>query len=502
MINKTQTITPTALPQFSRDMLPVLAGLLLFYNSLIWIYHRADVTLFIVAAAAYAVFLGRHYQGFKAQASAIALIITLSLLQLLNRYSLDIQLLSAAFFILFCLTLGACYIKPEHSKKLQLPLLLALLILPLNDYLQAFFGFPLRMASAHIANETLALFHSSLYTDSDLIYLDNRYLQVDVACSGFKGLWNGLICFALLSWLYRRRINLIWLLSLLVFCYCLVAFNGIRIATLAWLDLILQKPDLAAKLHQTLGVLGFTLSCLIAWLSMLLPQPRLTWPTDLRHHLPLIKLGNFRSPLRLFPLLSPVNKLAILLLFIALVNASAPDTSSNPRDILASPELSLPDNWAVTSEALNRQETVFFGNKPATVTKYRLRHPAFNGSFILVTSSLWKAQHNPKQCLQAQGYQITQEQTQFVTEAKRVKLLRLTRAGQNYSAIFWWQNADEQTEDYGKRIFDSIRHPHRPWTMVSILVQDTLSHNNIELINSLLSSQINRNFEKKHEYQS
>jgi len=492
-----------------RNALPFLAGLALFSDSIYWGLHNVSLPLLLILGTAYVVFIYWKFSGFRYHGSALLWLIVICLLHLVNHYTVNIHVASLSLLIFFYYALAAFFIDSSEWQKLQLPLLLALLLLPLFGYLEIYIGFPLRLMSTHIASDILSSFEFPIYSDSDLLYLDNQYMQVDVDCSGIKGLRSGIIFFTVLSWIYRRRLNLQWSVSLALFIAGLVTFNAMRITGMAWVEFIQSNKELAQAIHQSLGLSTFVLACLFGWALILLPQ--WDWQTRVRRYFPQLPLGPVMSNRLLYsasakmrrtlPALNFVNKdvlslfLLLLAVFIILPNPSNEAESTSP----AAPSLTFPTTWTVAPTSLNTQEQLFFTGKQASAIKLLLQSDELQGSLILVTSADWKTQHNPLHCLQAQGFGVLRQQSTKIVNDKRVRLLNLSWNNQEYSAVYWWQNSQLHTEDYGRRVFASITQPHQIWTMVSVVVKNKITNNQLSNLIDIIEPQIERYYRSAHE---
>ena len=490
-----------------RVMMPMLLGVAIFFNTIQWSWQNNSLFTLI----AWVLLLARHLffysHTFQARKFPLILLTITCLLHLANRQSLDIHVISICLLILYYFALSACYLSADDWRKLQLPTLLILLLTPLFEYLQLYAGFPLRLLSARIAGDLLESFHLPILSVSDMLYLENRYMQVDFNCSGFNGLWAGLIFFVLLSWIYRRRVNLQWWLSVLVFTASLLAFNAIRISSIVWIDLIQKHHQLAASLHQSIGIVCFIIACMLGWSLIVLPQ--FQWQKTLAmyfnrfspstlsnavHKYHSAWLQQFQAS-TVFKAVNTttkikVNTLSSTLILISILCA-LPQSAANPSGTSPkAPTLQLPDNWSPAISLLNQQESLFFSDKKASINKQSFTLGESQASLIIVTSHYWKTQHNPKHCLQAQGYTLNEEKTVRIGNTTRIRKLDLVREQQGFTSVFWWQNANRQTEDYGQRVFTGIIHPNEPWTMVSILVKGSLTDRQIADLVAVIRPQL------------
>ncbi len=103
----------------------------------------------------------------------------------------------------------------------------------------------------------------SVGIDTILVF-ENGISQVDLPCSGVQSLWTGGLFLLAATWIERQRINLRWLLVLLVFTAALLAANLARVGVLVAVGEVSGMRLLAEMLHVPLGVLGFVAACALA----------------------------------------------------------------------------------------------------------------------------------------------------------------------------------------------------------------------------------------------
>ncbi len=212
---------------------------------------------------------------------------------LLNERYIGIQVFSAAFCIVAMYGVWGFYTDIAKWHQGAVPVILLVLLLPFGDYLDVYFGFPLRMFSAQTASDMLAGLGFSTVSRDTLIVLENRFANVDLSCSGIKGLWAGLEFFMLLSWLETKSITVHWLWRLLCFSSVLIAMNIFRVALLVLLGLGFDQMAFADLVHRSLGILGFAFACLVGW-GLLLTAPATNLPTADIDNIPTSNKSRYR----------------------------------------------------------------------------------------------------------------------------------------------------------------------------------------------------------------
>lgn len=381
---------------------------------------------------------------------------------LLNEYWLGFHSLSLALMLLFGLGLMRSFISAQQWRKLLLPTLLMVLVLPFDHYLDIYLGFPLRLFSANAAETLLREVGIAVVGSDTILAIDNKAALVDLDCSGVKSLWIGMIFFLLLTWVERLRLSLGWLLCGLAFFTMLVAANIIRITILVLLELHWQMPQLANAMHQFLGLFGFALAAVITWglIRLLLkhqsasPQPQeQTWSG------------------------SPSQGLVITVLLAIAVLLYQPLQEFPELAQQQRPQLSgIIDAKLIT---LSDQEKNFYGKQDSQAWKYAFsvehRGNTYKGSLVLVLSSSWRNHHLPENCYLSQGFNITAKSHLQTGPDALIKALQIT-APQNLNhsleplqAYYWFQSSRQLTADFTHRAIQGLINPQQPWLLVSIL---------------------------------
>ena len=416
--------------------------------------------------------------------------ITASVLYLLNESNVGFHTLSAALFIVYLYGLAGHFLSKLLWRSLLIPMLLLILVLPFEHYLDIYLGFPLRLLSAQWAGSVLQIAQLPMLTVESILMIDNKAAIVDLDCSGINSLWIGMIFYLLLTWIERYVMNRRWVVIGLVLAGLLVLSNVFRIVILVLLDLVFELPELAKMIHQSLGLLGFIISCLIVWwlLQKLAVKKENIGKVALNADKP--NELNKRTPDKNTVKKEAVSAsviIAIIMVFIALyqpqqLTASTVSPSSH--------SFSMSDNYALKKINLNPQEKTFFLSNKAEAQKYNVELTLKNGknvtaSMVFVWSRAWKTHHVPENCYLSQGYSISNKGLWFIkpehplqTESNHIRYLALDKpntAGNkqvdtsHQTGAYWFQSYEKSTPDYSSRVLDNFLHPNREWVMVSIL---------------------------------
>jgi exosortase O len=108
--------------------------------------------------------------------------------------------------------------------------------------------------------------------------------------------------------------------------------------------------------------------------------------------------------------------------------------------------------------------------------RWRFHWRGHPGSMLFVTSTSWRAQHQPERCFQVYGLTIEQSYTHLVSPDFPVRLLSLSNGNDNVrlSAAYWLQTSDQTTDDYATRIWADLRPRQQCWILVTILFDETV----------------------------
>ncbi|MBU6954652.1 exosortase O [Hahella sp. HN01] len=402
-----------------------------------------------------------HGLAFQWRMLPFALLTTSCFAYLLNEYVTGIHIFSATLMTTASYGLLGLYVAPSLWRSALIPCALLIFALPFEGYLDIYLGFPLRLLCADLAGDLLSALGVPPMSNESIILIENKAAVVDLACSGLKGIWAGMIFFLLLTWLERKALSWRWLAVLMLFLSALIFFNALRITALVYTDLALDAPQVADHIHTALGALGFVLSCALAWLALTLAPSR---PQADQNNAP-SSFSRFSGSASTEPSVWRRNgELAIAALLVLALFGYTPHPKQTLAD--ASVDLPAPPQFAAQAAPLSDIEAGFFDRNAATARKYLFSWRDMQGSLILVHSRYWKAQHDPRNCYRSQGVSIDDEKTWVLPDQSEIKYLRLDQGAR--SAFYWFQSADRQTADYSSRVFSAWREPEQSWVMVSI----------------------------------
>lgn len=395
-----------------------------------------------------------------------------SLLFLLSERTLDVNTLSASLFGLATYGLLGLWMEPRSWRDGLPAALLLIGALPFGEHMHTFIGYPARIFTAAVVKEGwAALGVTSMGVDTILVF-ENGVSQVDLPCSGVKSLWTGGLFFLAATWIERRPLSLRWLLSAAVFVLLLFAANVARVAVLIGVGQVLGWPLLAQMLHVPLGVLGFVAACAAAALMLRAQPARLTSQPA---------TPNLPQPAALPFLLAGA--------FLGFSFLYAPRPQS--QVVLHAARWQLPAGLHTTPIPLKPIEVEWLTRDVAeSALRERFEWGGLSGSFMLVTSQSWRAHHRPERCFEVFGVKVDDSRTYLMNTAFPLRAVTVSdAAGRSLKAVYWFQSATRQTDDYAQRIWADVTVRPERWVLVSILFDDGQGVENPEAQTLILALQ-------------
>jgi exosortase O len=381
-----------------------------------------------------------------------------SLLYLLVERFLDVNTVSASLFVLASYGLLGLWLSP-HRWRQGLPAALLLMgTLPFGDHLQTFVGYPMRIVTAAIVRDGLALAGVHAIGIDTILVFENSVSQVDLPCSGVKSLWTGGLFLIAATWLERRPLTRRWLGTAVLFAVLLFLTNLARVAILVSVGEWFGWRLAADMLHVPLGVLGFALACAAAVALLRRQRP---------YEGQMVEGSAPRQPAWLAP------ALIVAVLAMGLVYTPRPQTGLAQT---AAP-WTFPAGLAAEPMPLTPTEHDWLARDGAeSADRWRFQWHGLSGSMILITSNTWRAHHRPERCFEVYGLTLEEPRTQLVTPYLPVRFVSLGNGDKHavLSATYWFQSADHATDDYATRIWADLKPQRDRWVLVSVLFDDVI----------------------------
>ena len=102
---------------------------------------------------------------------------------------------------------------------------------------------------------------------------------------------------------------------------------------------------------------------------------------------------------------------------------------------------------------------------------------------ILITSKTWRAHHRPERCFEVYGLSLDDSRTHLVEGQVPVRYVALGDGDHNslLSATYWFQSANQITDDYAARIWADLSPERERWVLVSVLFDEMVDPNDAEV---------------------
>lgn len=448
----------------SGNALLVGAWLALSRQTLAWLLRRlADPdarTGGILLAAALLILVIQAWPGLRLRGLAhllprarllpLALLVMGALAQAARVRLLGSHLVASIAFAAGTYGLLGLYLPPACWRRGFVAVLAVVALLPFGPHLDAFLGFPARIATADMVHKVLAAFGVWGQSVEDIIVLENGVASIDLPCSGVKGLWIGALFFLGLTWLERRALGGRWLLAGLAVFASLVTANFLRVLLLVLLGFGCRQPALAALVHLPLGVFGFLLACGVAVLMIRrLPahDPERRSRADTTR-----PLG-----LGLLPLLA-----LLILLAGGSVRGHAPARMVGPAD------LHLPPAWRIAALPLDDKAARLFAHHGAQQAgQWRFQAGAAAGTLLVVVADSFRAHHAPEICLAGAGHTIDGVRRAELGPGRPLRLIDTD--GHRATAATWFQSARTTTDSLMRRTLAELLDGEQRWALISVL---------------------------------
>ena len=398
----------------------------------------------------------------------LALALGGSILYLLAERFLDVNTLSASLFGLASYGLLGLWLEPRRWRQGIPAILLLIGVLPFGDHMQTFIGYPMRIFTASLVRDGLAAAGiGSIGVDTILIF-ENGVSQIDIPCSGVKSLWTGMLFLIAATWVEKRPLTRRWLLIAAIFAGLLFIANLARVAILVTVGEVMGWRLAAEMLHVPLGVLGFVAVCVTAvWLLRKNSGLKMN---DSKLKAASSSIINLQYSQWLYPFLI----LAITLM--ALAYTPRPQTGL----AAAAPTWNFPAELAVDPLPLKPDEYEWLTRDGAeSASRMRFEWRGLSGSMILINSRTWRGHHRPERCFEVYGLSLDDSRAHLVAPDFPVRLVSLSGGapGSNLSAAYWFQSANQTTDDFGTRIWADLAPERERWVLVSILFDDEVDPN-------------------------
>jgi hypothetical protein len=160
------------------------------------------------------------------------------------------------------------------------------------------------------------------------------------------------------------------------------------------------------------------------------------------------------------------------------------------------PALEFPTGMNIEPLPLKPDENEWLTRDGAdSADRMRFEYRGISGSMILITSQTWRAHHRPERCFEVYGLTLNDSRAHLVDPDFPLRFVSLGDAPHlnpppvgkeeevplpsggargGLSASYWFQSANQTTDDYGTRIWADLAPQRNKWVLVSILFDETV----------------------------
>jgi exosortase O len=353
-----------------------------------------------------------------------------------------------------------------------MPFGLLLTTLPFSYNFNVIFGFPLRLKIAELIQSILALVGIQTVGSETIILIENRASHIDYTCSGIQGICCSFICFFALSWIERKKLSLSWFLLLAGFIIATLTGNIIRVLLLVLLYGVYDQPALADMIHMLCGLLTFIIPSVIVYLLF----SKTSWFPERTLQVPTI---TFKK--------NPLAAYTLLFIFMAII-IFVPHAKNKVLLTAEQIEFSPKDGMVVKDIPLTSGENrLFYDYAVPSYCKKEFKSGNSTGSFFLIKSDHFKAHHNPQNCLQSNGFRVSDSRMFLFDINFPVRYLSLN--GGSSTAYFWFTSKKTITDDYSERMWNHFFNNKEIWIMASVVFDGEYTPENKDVRTVILSLQ-------------
>ena len=444
----------------SKFALTFLGGLfvVLFFSPLKWIFHSLyapEYRLHSILLIGFVVFLllkkrGQEvFNNLKIQAAPLVVFLVGLAGFITTQKFLDIDVISCFFFGLSIYGFFGFLVDFKKWKDSSAFVLLFFACLPLSYHIETFLGFPLRLISAKIAEAFFSLTSHQVHSTETILLVENKLAHIDLPCSGIKSLWSISLFSLILSIVEKYKVNAAWIMAFVCGWILVASANIFRIIMLVFIYSSDLPETMKVSLHVPIGLVGFMVACLATyWIFRQFGQK-----VD-----SVSELNTNRFSYKAFGTIATILIIAISIHQLRPANAAQKNLLKHYQE--AKDSLPLTD----------KEKDLFLRHGVIAYQKKKFDIDGIRGTAFLVLSKSWRGHHHPEQCLQGQGLPIESTKTLVIEDKLQVR--NVTIKNSEHEVAYWFQAIDDSTDDYSSRVWSGFISPDRPYTMVSLYLEN------------------------------
>lgn len=323
-------------------------------------------------------------------------------------------------------------LKSKYFNSLIWVIILCLLRMPVKEYFQIFMGVPLRLITADILEKVFHILNIDVITQSSILMFENNAMNIDYPCSGISTVYYMLIFIAIIGILKHIPFNFKLIVNVFLCLIFSVLLNIFRVYVIVLFSLDVNTISIAERIHTLFGVMNYAVIC-CTFLVL-----------------------NRKNASNV--VVKPFNNIVALILLAVLYSVFFFCKSH----FQSNTEFKIIQNQKYENLEFSNAEKSLFLKYGAEAEKYN------DGENIVVKikSDNFRALHNPEICLRNQGFKILSSKIKLIENGS----IRILKTDKGY-IYFWYTNGEKITDDYYKRVFDSIFSKNKVWTMILIYSQ-------------------------------
>ncbi len=387
------------------------------------------------------------------------IIIILSIIgYIISKLFLDIKIIQSIFFGFGTYGILGLYLNKNVWKKIFIPFILIIQTLPFGSNLDTYIGFPLRIFTTNAVENMLSGLGIENLRNQTIFVIENRAANIDISCSGMKGIWAASIVFLMLIFIENKKIDYRAIITFFILIFSLIFFNILRVSIIIYTYTVLNLPKLAEIFHRPLGIIGFVFSLIIVWLLI-----KYFMKNSITNFYEESKIAENKIKYS-----TQISVFFTLILFILIfVNFNKNKVLLTKSEDKVNIETKIELNEISLSE---NEKSLMISGKNDVSEKFSFDDSNISGSILISKTENWMGHHKPEICYTADGFEIENSKTVCASDNFFIK--EITFKNTNFKAYYWFQSKNKTTDDFSARIWSALNSENTTWTMVSVFLSD------------------------------
>ncbi len=330
--------------------------------------------------------------------------------------------------------------------------------MPFGSNLDTYIGFPLRIFTTNAVENMLSGLGIENLRNQTIFVIENRAANIDISCSGMKGIWAASIVFLMLIFIENKKIDYRAIITFFILIFSLIFFNILRVSIIIYTYTVLNLPKLAEIFHRPLGIIGFVFSLIIVWLLI-----KYFMKNSITNFYEESKIAENKIKYS-----TQISVFFTLILFILIfVNFNKNKVLLTKSEDKVNIETKIELNEISLSE---NEKSLMISGKNDVSEKFSFDDSNISGSILISKTENWMGHHKPEICYTADGFEIENSKTVCASDNFFIK--EITFKNTNFKAYYWFQSKNKTTDDFSARIWSALNSENTTWTMVSVFLSD------------------------------